>query len=83
MGSEDVDSIVLCATFDRVDMSRDITHLKRVASKAGWTVGMTNGGHVYFLPPTGGGKIYTSSTPSDVKAIRNVKARLRRLGLSI
>ncbi|MFT4471394.1 hypothetical protein ACMX2H_15940 [Arthrobacter sulfonylureivorans] len=42
----------------------------------------TRRGHLVFCPPEGQ-VIYTSGTPSDARAWKNVRAQLRRAGLDI
>lgn len=54
------------------------------AVAAGWLVKATEGGHICFFPkdkcfPP----IYTSSTPGDPRAPRDLRARLRRSGLAV
>jgi hypothetical protein len=42
---------------------------------------MTHKGHFRIDAPNGG-CCFTSSTPSDVRAIRNLRSELRRIGLA-
>lgn len=53
---------------------RDLTDF---AMTQGWTISHTNGGHLRFSKP-GLPPIFTSSTPSDYRAERNMRAQLRR-----
>ncbi|PMR75296.1 hypothetical protein [Billgrantia endophytica] len=47
------------------------------AQSEGWQVMRTSGGHLKFVKP-GLPAIYTSSTASDHRTIRNARAQLRR-----
>jgi hypothetical protein len=58
-------------------MKHDLKHLLRQAEAAGWRVQPTRGGHWRLLYP-GGGIVVMSSTPSDRRAIANLRAQLRR-----
>jgi hypothetical protein len=56
--------------------------LAAAALRAGWRIERTQGGHFKWSPPIGR-IIYTSSTPSDHRAMRNVRADLKREGLQV
>ena len=60
--------------------NKDFTALARLARAAGWRVETTNGNHMRWVPPVGG-TIYSSSSPSDWRAIAKHRALLRRAGL--
>ncbi len=62
----------------------DLTALAAVARRQGWAVERTRGGHLRFRPsdPTMP-LVITSSTPGDWRAVRNVRAMLRRAGLDM
>lgn len=47
------------------------------AARFGWSISLTNGGHLRFTKP-GRPLIHTSSTPSDWRAVRNALATLAR-----
>lgn len=51
----------------------------RAAVEQGWTIEMTRGGHVRWTAPSGR-VIFSPSSPSDRRAIRNTIAMLRREG---
>jgi predicted RNA binding protein YcfA (HicA-like mRNA interferase family) len=59
-----------------------IRDIIKAAQRQGWTVTMTGGNHYRFKSPAGP-VVFTASTPSDWRAIRNIVARLRRAGLDI
>lgn len=61
-------------------MKKDIRKLAALARRAGWSVEYTGGGHLRWVPPQGG-PVYSASTPSDLRVLANMKARLRRAGL--
>lgn len=58
---------------------RDIA---KAAQEQGWTVAKTRNNHMKFQAPSGA-IVFTSSTPSDVRAVHNLTASLRRNGLDV
>jgi hypothetical protein len=60
---------------------KDLTQLVREARGAGWNVNVTPGGHLRFRAPEGGEPIFAASTPSDPRALANLRAHLKRRGL--
>ena len=65
-------------------MPKDMKVIVKIAEQQGWTVRLTRGGHVQFVPadPTVP-LVVSSSTPSDHRTLRNLKAQLRRSGLAV
>jgi len=62
----------------------DLTTLVHLARRQGWCVERTGGGHMRFRSPDPTAPfIITSSTPSDQRAVRNMRAMLRRAGLDM
>lgn len=61
---------------------RDFRELREIAEQQGWTVAVRNNGHLVWTSPTGG-KVYTSATPSDHRAVKNIKRDLRKYGLRV
>lgn len=60
----------------------DLRDIERAAIDQGWKVDRTAKGHPRFTPPDPNQDIIIGSgTPSDVRAIRNLLARLKRAGL--
>ncbi|GAA1981380.1 hypothetical protein GCM10009799_03090 [Nocardiopsis rhodophaea] len=55
--------------------------LARAARAAGWRIERRRSGHLAWIPPRGP-RLFTSSTPSDRRSVRNDVAMLRRAGLS-
>jgi predicted RNA binding protein YcfA (HicA-like mRNA interferase family) len=55
---------------------KDIAKLMKEAEKQGWTVSMTKGDHFKWMSPLGG-LFYSSQTPTDHRAINNLKRDLR------
>lgn len=51
-----------------------------MALAQGWTIRRTGGDHFLWMAPDGR-RVYCGSTPSDVRAGKNQRARLRRAGL--
>lgn len=58
---------------------REVQALVRVAEQQGWTVEHTKNNHLKWLSPRGG-IVYSSSTPSDHRALANLKRDLRVYG---
>jgi predicted RNA binding protein YcfA (HicA-like mRNA interferase family) len=56
--------------------------LARQAAAQGWTIRRTKSSHLIWISPTGA-RVVTSSTPSDTRAVRNHRARLKRAGLVV
>lgn len=54
--------------------------LIRKAQEAGWSVKVRRNSHYKITNPEGE-SYYCGSTPSDVRAVKNVRAALRRMGL--
>lgn len=57
-------------------------HLRKRAKRAksqGWKVEMTKGNHFVWIAPHGQ-KVYSAATPSDIRADKNHRARMRRAG---
>ncbi len=68
----------------RLSSDRDFRELFDKATTAGWRVERTGGNHVRLLSPDRSvPPVITSSTPSDPRAIKNLRAMLRRYGLDV
>jgi len=61
----------------------DLQQLIHAARKAGWSVQKRHGGHLCWRAPGRGVQVFSASSPSDWRNVRNVKACLRRHGLTI
>lgn len=61
---------------------KDLNPLIKRARKAGWTIEPTRGDHLRWNPPGGGMPYFSSATPSDKRAIRNIESGLIKLGLA-
>jgi predicted RNA binding protein YcfA (HicA-like mRNA interferase family) len=55
-----------------------LERLLRQASACGWQVTRTRGGHGRLLHP-GGGTVMMSGTPSDRRALLNMRVQMRRV----
>jgi predicted RNA binding protein YcfA (HicA-like mRNA interferase family) len=53
---------------------KTVTDLRR----AGYIVEKTGGSHLSIRHPTQPGTVFASSTPGDIRSMRNVKAKLKR-----
>ena len=47
----------------------------------GWTIALSTSNH--YVVRKGGDRVWLPSTPSDVRAIRNVKAEFKRRGVEL
>ena len=62
--------------------SKELKSLIRDATAQGWTIDRSRAGHLKWRSPQGGMPYFSSSTPSDKRAIHNIETALRRMGLS-
>lgn len=53
-----------------------------IAIAQGWAFEHRRNNHLVLISPTGE-KVFTSSTPSDWRALMKIKAQLRRMGVNI
>jgi hypothetical protein len=60
----------------------DLARLQRIATGQGWTVSRSGSGHLCWTAPDGG-RTWSHLTASDARAIKNLTADLRRLGLRL
>lgn len=56
--------------------------LFEIASSQGWRVEQRKNTHLSWISPNGA-KVFSSFTPSDGRAVQNLKRDLRRYGLKI
>lgn len=64
--------------------SKELSVLKKKATKAGWRVEPTRkSGRLKWTSPKGGMPYFSASTPSDRKAVHNISADLRKMGLVV
>jgi hypothetical protein len=61
---------------------RDFKEVASALDEQGWKIGLTRKRHLRFESPTGL-IIYSSGTPSDWRARKNLVAHLRRAGLDL
>lgn len=59
---------------------KEFAELRRIAEAAGWTVTMTSGGHLRWAAPSGA-IVFSSSSPSDWRAVHKHRSELRKKGL--
>jgi len=67
----------------RVETNSDFRDILAAAKTQGWKTVQTNRGHYKFLAPNGKDMVHTAGSPSDMRAIKNLTARLRQRGLNI
>jgi len=60
-------------------VSKELNVLIKQARQQEWSVELTNGGHWKWVSPLGD-IVFTSQTPSDPRAIANIKRDLRTRG---
>ena len=60
----------------------DFKKLQEVAKEQGWTILRRTNTHLAWVSPTGE-KVYSSATPSDWRAVLNLKRDLKRYGLKV
>lgn len=63
-------------------VSKDIRQLFRTVKKHGWTVERRKSGH-YLLQGPNDEKVFCGGTPSDHRAVENIKRDLSRNGLDL
>jgi hypothetical protein len=63
------------------DVRKDIRALAKLLERQGWTVEIRD--HVKWIPPDGVDPVFSGSTPSDHRAMRNIRAKLRRRGAKL
>lgn len=56
----------------------DMMKLVRMLERDGFTAVHTGGGHLCLRHPGFSGCVFTSSTPSDHRAVKNLRAMLKR-----
>jgi hypothetical protein len=61
--------------------NKDVQALIDAAWDAGWYVLRTEGGHIKFMSTDRVSTVYTGSSPSDYRAVKNAQAELERNGL--
>lgn len=59
---------------------REYRDLIERAKSQGWTLHLSGGGHLVWQSPTGV-KVFSASSPSDHRAVKNVKRDLKRYGM--
>lgn len=62
--------------------NRDLAALIEIAEAQGWVVTKRNNNHLKWLAPSGF-VYWSASTPSDGRALLNIKSTLRRAGLEL
>lgn len=60
--------------------NKEIQELVKEAKHQGWTVELTKSVHYKWISPLGA-FVFTASTPSDNRAIKNIKRELRAKGM--
>ena len=63
-------------------LSKEYRELFEIAASQGWRVEQRKNTHLSWISPTGT-KVFSSFTPSDWRAIQNLKKDLKRYGLKV
>lgn len=64
-----------------MDIRKEIARFVKLAEDQNWEVRRTKGNHLMFTPPGDRPHVLVAGTPSDHRAIMNVRSLLRRSGL--
>lgn len=65
-------------------MALKLRKIRKRARNQGWTIEITGSGHLKWVPPKKSEDIvFSASTPSDHRALKNLLSRLKKSGLSI
>lgn len=59
-------------------MNKEIKQIVQDAESRGWTREPSRNGHIKLRHPTTGRMVVMASTPSDVRALKNIRAELKR-----
>jgi hypothetical protein len=59
--------------------NKELSSLIKQAKEQGWEVELTNGGHFKWRSPLGR-FFFSAQTPSDIRALKNIKRDLRNNG---
>jgi len=60
---------------------KDLDKLRKTAESQGWRIVQGRGGHLKWYPPNPEhSMVVTAATPSDRRAIMNIRAELKRRG---
>jgi hypothetical protein len=60
-------------------MRKDLRAIAIHAASQGWHISRTGGGHLRWTSPEGA-PVFSASTPSDRRALRNIETQLRKFG---
>lgn len=63
-------------------LTKDFQELAEIAASQGWRIEQRRNAHLSWIAPTGA-KVFSSLTPSDKRAVQNLKRDLRRYGLKV
>ena len=61
---------------------KELQQVIKVATKHGWIITLNKNNHYKWVAPSGA-FFYSSSTPSDARALERLKRDLRRLGFDL
>ena len=65
-------------------ISKEMKALIKSAEDQGWEVRKQRGGHIRLKPPNRkNGMVFAATTPSDPRALLNVKKEMQRRGLKL
>jgi hypothetical protein len=61
---------------------KEMATIMKLATKHGWAIALNKNNHYKWTSPSGA-FFYSSSTPSDRRALERLKSDLRRLGFDL
>jgi hypothetical protein len=61
---------------------KEFKQVIKIAESKGWVVCLTKGGHLKWTSASGQ-VVFSASTPSDGRAVKNLISELRRHGITI
>jgi len=62
-----------------MSLKKDVLELQKVATGQGWVVTRNKSNHLKWISPLGG-SVFSSATPSDWRALANLKRDLKAYG---
>jgi hypothetical protein len=65
-----------------VRLAKDFQELAEIAASQGWRIEQRKNAHLSWISPQGL-KVFSSFTPSDKRAVKNLRRDLKRYGLKV
>lgn len=71
-----------CLERAKVKLTKEYRDLFEIAVSQGWSLERRTNNHLSWISPNGA-KVFSSATPSDKRAVQNLKKDLRKYGLKV